>query len=126
MFSLLFFSSVYFPIVTCVLAGSDSFYRSPSLADKLITRQAAGSVPTSEFVRRAFQGCKCWYDRRSIDLTVTYCQQLSSLETGSTLTEVNFLTILEASTMSTVSVEPYGELAPPIDRMGISNNIAFC
>lgn len=126
MFSLLFFASVYIPIGTCALAGSDPFYRNPSLADKLTTRQAAGSVPASEFVRRAFQGCKCWCDLRSIDLTVTYCQQLLSLETGSILTEVKSPTIVEGSTMSTVSVEPCGELAPPIDGMGVSNNTAFC
>ena len=125
MLSLFFFASVYIYIGTCALAGSDHFYRNPSLADNLTTRQAAGSVPASEFVRRAFQGCKCWCDLRSIDLIVTYCQQLLSLETGSILTEVKFLTTVEGSTMSTVSIEPYGDLASTIDGMGVSNNTAF-
>lgn len=72
-FWLLFFVSVYIPIGACVLAVSGPVYRNPSLADKLTTRQAAGSVPASQFVRRAFQGCKCWCNLRSIHLTVTYC-----------------------------------------------------
>ena len=126
MFSLFFFVSVYILKGTCAFAGSDPFYRKLPLADKLTTRQAAGSVPASEFVRRAFQGCKCWCDLRSIALTVTYCQQLLSLEIGSILTEVNSLTVVEGSTMSTVSAEPYRELAPPIDGVGVSNNTAFC
>ena len=120
------FASLYIPIATCALATLDPFYRNPSLADKLTARQAAGSVPASEFVRRAFQGCKCWCHLRSIQLTVTYFQQLLSLETGSILTEVKFPTIVAGSTISIVSVEPYGELAPPIDEMGVSNNTAFC
>lgn len=124
--SFLFIISVYISIGTCALAGSDPFYRNPSFANKLTTRQAAGSVLASEFVRRAFQGCKCWCDLRAIHLTVTHCQQLLSLETGSILTEVKFLTIAEGSNMSTVSVEPYGEPAPLIDKIGVSNNTAFC
>ena len=125
-FSLLFFVSIYIPIRICALASSDPFHRDLPLADKLTTRQAAGSVPASEFVRRAFQGCKCWCDLRSIHLTVTQYQQLLSLETGSISTEVNFPITAEGSHMSTVSVEPYSELAPPIDKMGVSNNTAFC
>lgn len=124
--SLLCFVSLYIPIGTCALAASDPLFRNPSLAKKLTTRQAPGSVPASEFVRRAFQGCKCWCHLRSIDLTVTYLQQLLSLETGSTLTEVKFPTIAGGSNMSTVSVEPHAELNPPIDEMGVSNNTSFC
>ena len=123
--SLVFFVSVYILIGACALADSDPSYRNPSLAEKLTTRQAAGSVPASEFVRRAFQGCKCWRDLRSIDLTVTFCQQLLSLETGSILMEVKFPTIAEGFNMSTVRVESYGELAPLIDKMRISNNTAL-
>lgn len=126
LFSLVSFASVYILKGTCAFAGSDPSYRKLSLVDKLTTRQAAGSVPASEFVRRAFQGCKCWCDLRFIALTVTYCPQLLSLEIGSTSTEVNFPTVVEGSTMSTVSAEPYCELAPPIDGVGVSNNTAFC
>ena len=129
MFSILFCASVHILIGTGALAGLDPCYRcyrKPSLADKLTARQAAGSVPASEFVRRAFQGCKCWCDLRSIHRTLTCCQQLLSWETGSILTEVKFPTMLEASTMSTVSFEPYGELIPRVDGMDVSNNTAFC
>ena len=110
--SSLFFLSTCIPIGICALAGSDFFYRNLPLADKLTTRQAAGSVPASEFVRRAFQGCKCWCDLRFIHLTVI---KPLSWETGFILTEVNFPIIAEGSNMSTVSVEPCGELAQPID-----------
>ena len=119
--SSLFFVSIFFPIGICALAGSDPFYPNLPLADKLTTRQVAGSVPASNFVRRAFQGCKCWCDLSSIHLTVT---KLLSWGTGFILTEVNFPITLEGSNMSTVSIEPYGELAPPIDQMGVSNNTA--
>ena len=125
MFSFLFFASICIPIGTCALAGSDPSHRDPSHADKLISRQAAGSVPASEFLRRAFQSCKYWYDVRLIDLRVTYCQQLLSLETGSTLMEVNFPIIAEGRIFNIVSIEPYDELAPPIDGAGVSNNTAF-
>lgn len=124
-FSLFFFASLYTLKGPCALADSDSYYRKSSLPDKLTTRQAAGSVPASEFVRRAFQGCKCWCNSRSMALTVTCWQQLSSLEIGSILTEVKFPIGVEGSTMSTVSAEPYGEMASPIDRVGVSNNTAF-
>lgn len=124
--SFLCFVTVYIPIATCTLAASHPFLPNPSLADKLTTRQAAGSVPASEFVRRAFQGCKCWCHLRSIHLTITYCQQLLSLETGSILTEVKYPTIVEGSNMSTVSIEPHAEQDPPVDGMGVSNNAAFC
>ena len=72
-FLLLFFVTADIPIRTCALENSDPFYPNPSLANKLTTRQAAGSVPASAFVRRAFQGCKYLCHLRSIHLTVTYC-----------------------------------------------------
>ena len=58
MFSFLFFASICIPIGKCALAGSDTSHRNSHHADKLISRQAAGSVPASEFLRRAFQSCK--------------------------------------------------------------------
>ena len=74
----LFFVTIYISIGICALAASDSFHPNLPLADKLTTRQAAGSVPASEFIRRAFQGCKCWYDLRSMHLTLintnSYCR----------------------------------------------------
>ena len=70
-FSFLFFVTVYISIGTCALADLDPLNSNPSLTDKLTTRQAAGSVPASEFVRRAFQGCKFCCHLRSIHLTVT-------------------------------------------------------
>ena len=125
-FSLLYFASIHILIGTCALAGSDPADRNPPLTDKLTIRQAAGSVPASEFVRRAFQGCKCWCELKSINLTMILCQQLLSWENGSILMEVRFLTTVEGSTMSTVSVEPVVKLAPPIDGVDASNNTAFC
>ena len=76
-FSLPFFASFCIYIATGAFAGSDSLYRDSS-GKELTTRQAAGSVPASEFVRRAFQGCKYWEDPRFIGLPVTYCDQLLS------------------------------------------------
>ena len=52
-------------------------------------------------------------------------QQLLSLETGFISTEVNFPITAEGSNMSTVSVEPYGELAPPVDHMGHQQQHCF-
>lgn len=123
--SLLYFVSLYIPIATCALATSHPFFPNPFFASKLTARQAPGSVPASQFIRRAFQGCKCCYHLRSIDLTITYRQQLLSLETGSILTEVKFPTIPEGPNMSTVSMELHAELNPPVDEMGVSNNTAF-
>lgn len=124
--SFLCFVTVYIPIATCALAASHPFFHSPSLVGKLTSRQAPGSVPASQFVRRAFQGCKCCCHLISIDPIVTYHRQLLLLETGSILTEVKFPTIAEGSNMSTVSVKPHAELDPPVDEMGVSNNTAFC
>ena len=115
-FSPLFFISIYISIGICALAGPNPVYHILPLADKLTTRQAAGSVPASQFVRRAFQGCKCCCDLKFIHLSVTKYEQLLSLETGSILTEVNFPITAEGSNMSTVSAEPHAELAPPINQ----------
>ena len=125
MFSLLFFASICIPIGTCAIAGSGPSRRNPAHADKLTSRQAVGSVPASEFLRRAFQSCKYWYDLTFIDLPLTYYKQLLSLKIGSILMEVNFPIIAEGRTFNTVSIEPYDELAPPIDGAGVSNNTAF-
>lgn len=55
MFSLFFLTGIYISLGTGAFAGLDHFHHTPSNADKLTIRQAAGSVPASEFVRRAYQ-----------------------------------------------------------------------
>ncbi|KAM0796187.1 hypothetical protein BDR22DRAFT_918877 [Usnea florida] len=55
MFSIFFFAGVCISLGEGTLAGFNHLHPNPFSAKKLATRQAAGSVPASEFVRRAYQ-----------------------------------------------------------------------